>query len=495
MSIQDVMRAGLRASVGNGAKNREDDVKNIKNRLTQIGRMEKEKPEPNGYITKDMDNAIQGFQKDMGLKVDGAMKPRGETEIMLGIVEGEWDWLRKKPGPSKKKPKSIPPLGGSVGGHNKTNQGNDVKAVQTLLALVGLHPKAKEVMPSGILDASDDMAIKAFQQQNGLKVDGVLNPKGETEETLRQLAKAKNKEDKSEKGIDAFQKRRTAQKSEEEKKAQTDLETTREQSRDDDSSRKTVLEKMAKAKGLKSEQDITKEKKDAQLIHNKWNERANRLITAKFALENAPTLTSHQKMASVAAETLTGKGVPLSAIALKRYLSGKGGVQEFDSRIIREDRAVQKAERVNEKRFSDDVIDPNSKLSKALNEIKNGETITILDKYDRGINYRNESSHLHHGELDSALAFGQSELGSVLEIEASRKADKIIITGHIDYEFEDTYDFHEGRSGAHDMLKLEKAGLAKPYDVRSSWKKPISGHIPVINGKLGEPVWEIGDVE
>ena len=56
------------------------------------------------------------------------------------------------------------PIGHPVG-NSKPNESADVKAVQSLLSLVGLLPKAKEAMPSGILDASDDTAIKTFQRQ------------------------------------------------------------------------------------------------------------------------------------------------------------------------------------------------------------------------------------------------------------------------------------------------------------------------------------------
>ena len=38
--------------------------------------LQKEKPEErNNIVTRSMDEAIKGFQRDMGLNVDGVMKP------------------------------------------------------------------------------------------------------------------------------------------------------------------------------------------------------------------------------------------------------------------------------------------------------------------------------------------------------------------------------------------------------------------------------------
>lgn len=68
--------------VGNSRGNLPRDILRVKDRLQSAGDMEKEK-EPHGYITREMDDAIRGFQKEKGLKVDGFMLPGGETERAL----------------------------------------------------------------------------------------------------------------------------------------------------------------------------------------------------------------------------------------------------------------------------------------------------------------------------------------------------------------------------------------------------------------------------
>ena len=92
----------------------------------------------------------------------------------------------------KPQQRRVPPLAGPVG-NSKKNSSNDVKAVQSLLSFVGLLPQVKQVMPSGILDASDDTAIRTFQRQNNLREDGVLNPGGETETALKKAAQSEEK--------------------------------------------------------------------------------------------------------------------------------------------------------------------------------------------------------------------------------------------------------------------------------------------------------------
>ncbi len=71
-------------SVGNNMTNDEDAVFNVKDTLSSFDRFEEE--EPNGFITRDLDNSIKGFQRDNGLRVDGILRPGGETEN--GLVRG-----------------------------------------------------------------------------------------------------------------------------------------------------------------------------------------------------------------------------------------------------------------------------------------------------------------------------------------------------------------------------------------------------------------------
>lgn len=72
---------GLKSGVGNMMDNDGEDVKWVKNALYIANH--RETPAQNGIIEQDTDNAIRSFQKEKGLKIDGVMKPGGETEIAL----------------------------------------------------------------------------------------------------------------------------------------------------------------------------------------------------------------------------------------------------------------------------------------------------------------------------------------------------------------------------------------------------------------------------
>ncbi|MBL3677540.1 MAG: peptidoglycan-binding protein [Alphaproteobacteria bacterium] len=67
----------LGRAVGDGLDNLADDVKKVQNSLKKLGHFDEE---PNGILSKSLDAAIRGFQRESGLKVDGKLLPGGETE-------------------------------------------------------------------------------------------------------------------------------------------------------------------------------------------------------------------------------------------------------------------------------------------------------------------------------------------------------------------------------------------------------------------------------
>lgn len=74
----------ISATVGNQRHNKPEDVRQVKSALNNLGYFGFTKqPEPHGYITQEMDRSIKGYQKDKGLRVDGWLKPGGETEAAL----------------------------------------------------------------------------------------------------------------------------------------------------------------------------------------------------------------------------------------------------------------------------------------------------------------------------------------------------------------------------------------------------------------------------
>ena len=65
-------------AVGNNMENDDQDVRRVKNVLHNTGF--KDEPAENGIIDRPTDESIKRFQTFKGLKVDGILKPGGETE-------------------------------------------------------------------------------------------------------------------------------------------------------------------------------------------------------------------------------------------------------------------------------------------------------------------------------------------------------------------------------------------------------------------------------
>ncbi len=71
----------LDQSVGNRQMNKGSDVRGVKKGLRDLGYYQSEND--NDYITQELDQSIKAFQQDHKLKVDGILKPDGETEQTL----------------------------------------------------------------------------------------------------------------------------------------------------------------------------------------------------------------------------------------------------------------------------------------------------------------------------------------------------------------------------------------------------------------------------
>ncbi|MCI5060271.1 MAG: hypothetical protein MRY79_04275 [Alphaproteobacteria bacterium] len=96
MSFFDDLFKPISKSVGNNMENDPDDVIRTKKKFKTIGRYNDEIN--NGYIDRELDDAIWGFQRKEKLKPDGFMNPGGETERTLNkkVKEKEKERERKE---------------------------------------------------------------------------------------------------------------------------------------------------------------------------------------------------------------------------------------------------------------------------------------------------------------------------------------------------------------------------------------------------------------
>lgn len=84
MSSPPNRRSNLGDRVGNGMTNRPQDILWVKEVLRHLGRYNHAGP-PNPIIERALHEAIQGYQRDRGLRRDGFLAPGGETECTLCV--------------------------------------------------------------------------------------------------------------------------------------------------------------------------------------------------------------------------------------------------------------------------------------------------------------------------------------------------------------------------------------------------------------------------
>ncbi len=214
-----------------------DDTLKVKKNLNKLGYMDIPSYGIDEMPDKPLFDGIKNFQKDNDLKVDGVMNPGGETEEKLdskikngALVKPRNEVELPPPAytiqPIAPKPPTDPnpnstgnladpghiidvqnpddlqsikdlaeqhgkPIKNSVG-IGKANDPKDVLAISNLLNSFFQNQGEKTKTTS---KATPDFKfdIQRFQKANDLKVDGVIKPKGETEEKIKEQVLKENK--------------------------------------------------------------------------------------------------------------------------------------------------------------------------------------------------------------------------------------------------------------------------------------------------------------
>lgn len=195
-----------------------DDTLNTKRALGTLGYYKTPDYGMTKYPDEGLFNGIKSFQKDNNLTKDGVMNPAGETATQLGKTlaarrtdnnplrgdetekadtkdQNASAWPaplqktpeRPKPTPvslsQQTKPTLIKPLQKAVG-RKQPNRAGDVGTAIGQLISRGIYALRNRQQDAVVKNAGLEHAIEAFQQANGLKVDAVMNPGGETEKAL-----------------------------------------------------------------------------------------------------------------------------------------------------------------------------------------------------------------------------------------------------------------------------------------------------------------------
>lgn len=175
------MILSLSGPVGSGQANNPDDVYALDNALRETNAYDPPPEyahEPQRHATAPMNEALERFQENEGLKVDGYAKPGGPTERAIN------NRLLEKPRGAGLLFEPLAELRDKVG-NGFANDWLDVRNVKRGLGALSYLPEDPFDRPHGLIDESSTKAVKNFQADNGLKIDGWLGPGGETEATLR----------------------------------------------------------------------------------------------------------------------------------------------------------------------------------------------------------------------------------------------------------------------------------------------------------------------
>lgn len=178
--IDDLELLNLQSPVGKGQENEPSDVAALDDRLRKIGAYSPP-PEysdnPQRYATEPMIGALERYQEQNGLKVDGVAKPGGPTERAIN------NHLLEKPRGAGLLYDPPTALARRVG-NGFENRPSDVVSVKRKLGALGYGSEDPFDRPSGFIEETTTDNIKAFQRAKGLTEDGWLGPNGETERAL-----------------------------------------------------------------------------------------------------------------------------------------------------------------------------------------------------------------------------------------------------------------------------------------------------------------------
>jgi hypothetical protein len=184
----------LNAPAGTGQTNDPADIAALDNSLRRIDTYTpppEYADEPQRYATEPMIRALEKFQEQNGLKVDGYANPGGPTERAIN------NRLLAKPKGAGLLYDPPATLAARVG-DGLANRRADVATIQRLLGALGHMPEDPFDRPHGLIDRPTLDGTKSFQRSKGLTDDGWLAPGGETERALRaaiaDLARAKGRE-------------------------------------------------------------------------------------------------------------------------------------------------------------------------------------------------------------------------------------------------------------------------------------------------------------
>lgn len=173
-----------------------------------------------------------------------------------------------------------------------------------------------------------------------------------------------------------------------------------------------------------------------------------------------------------------GLGLADAATNLRHYRGATGIQRDFTDEQIAKHLPITEAEDENRTRFATRTFigqtNNNEELNVALLNLNDGETYTFEDDFKRGLEYGGAIKDRPIGSLQSGFglpayaAFGRVDIHSQGDFTATRKGNRLIITGTVRNGFDtekndNQYNFDPGQPGSIPAHILERRGQTNPY--------------------------------
>ncbi|HUT50638.1 MAG TPA: peptidoglycan-binding domain-containing protein [Alphaproteobacteria bacterium] len=412
-------------------------------------------------------------------------------------------------------------------GEGRRNRRPDVAKIETLMDTLGEHDASPTDGPTGFLNTRLEEDLQRFQARNGLTVDGIVDPGGETLREIQgelsrtlgpgALTPPSARRDATGNRFDASGGDPLAGVPEGPGDGANLIPTqstgglpgrgrdgrpaaggslTREEflriSRESERRRKRALKDEFLEASRGSERRLNHELDEIE-------RKARQLLNGAKRLNDAVAVGRFIPGPLSAPDVRVSKAIK----AWERYLDGTGGAVDYDPRWILRHKALRTAANRIEGHYQDWMIgkrkpkDPSRAVAGRLLSLKSGRSITVSDDFDGRYKFdlsRNRFS-------DHRLLLGNGSIRANGTFTFSRKGNIIEVTGVIENRIRDPFDFTEGQvarffpriSVRHDdMIRLEQHGRAKTFIIRSTWRRRIKGRlriVPIPGTKSSQLVW------
>ena len=545
--LNNVLRS---SSAANG-----DDVLNMKQGLNKLGHYEAPAYGMTPYPDTPMFDGMKAFQKRNGLTVDGYARPGGPTEKTLNshlantahdlvqrkdLNQYEYPDKSKRPGkvstlfaydpeltdpfytPKPKVKTAIQKvdwngrplrLGGGVG-QGQVNRGQDVVGLKNALAWTGHYPVEKAHLGNPTTDEDLNWGLRGFQRDFGLKTDGFSRPGGETEVRLNDLISplikrasattSKFRPDEPTTGANLLM--------------QTGMSTD---ARTEDAKSGSV--QVSDASGYRPSGWQNPTKWALEEAGKQTQGAAEELVgDVKHAANEVGdrvrggALDAAEGVLRLGADAGRAAGLDNAADNLDHFLDGTGKDRTYSRDKARERPFIREAEQKNQERFVDSLtrdktvaLDDGTTIKynyrQQLLGLKDGDVRQIVPQKPKGAFgsadrwTRNTSTfdHVLEGNLDEALAFGTNKVSSDIKdgFTASRHGDALTVTGVINHNWNDRYDFDGESSPDPIMNALTDEGRAAEYDSKAAWAQKMTVKFRIVGGDLVQENVEWQDLE